>query len=291
MSRTGQIYILLFMVILVWGLSWPVAKIGLQYMPPLWYAAGRLWIGSLTMFCVVFALKRLVLPRRQDLKIILVIGLVQLSLFMALVNGGLYYVESGHAAILVYSTPIWVVPLSIFFFKEKPTLMKWVGFIFGILGIFILVNPFATNWHAPHTLLGNGILILAAFCWAIAILCTRHMHWPRSPLELISWQLLVGAIPLTLFVLGTQPHPVIEWNSSLVMSLLYNGMLATAFAYWATVVIGKELSPVTTSLSLLAVPACGVIFSAWLLHEAITPTILGAITCIVMGLACVMIKK
>jgi drug/metabolite transporter (DMT)-like permease len=291
MSRSVQIYLLLLLLILVWGLSWPVGKIGLQYMPPLWYAAGRLWVGTLTMFCVVCVLQRLRLPRREDLKVIFVIGLVQIGIFMALVNGGLYYIESGRAAILVYSTPIWVVPLSIFFFREKGTLLKWMGFVFGTVGILILINPFDMNWHQPHTLLGNGLLISSALCWAIAILCARHMHWPRPPLELIAWQLLVGVIPLTLFLIWTQPHPLIVWDPSLVMSLLYNGILSTAFAYWAVVVIGKALSPVTTSLSLLAVPACGVIFSAWLLHEAITHSVIMAMACIVIGLACVVMKK
>ncbi len=291
MEKYSRIYLLLIALILVWGLSWPINKIGLQYMPPIWFSVGRLIIGTITMFTIVGLLRKHIKPQLKDLKIILVIGLLQVGLFMTLINMGLYYVDAGRAAVLVYTTPIWVVPISIFFFKEKSTFMKWAGFIFGLIGIIILFNPFAIDWHNHSAMLGNELLLLAALCWAIAILCARHMHWAHTPLELISWQLLVGAIPVVIFAFISQPHPLIIWNHSLLLSLVYNGVLATAFAYWGTVVISKELSPVTTSLSLLAIPVCGLIFSALLLHEIITKSILIAMLFILGGLMCVIVKR
>jgi drug/metabolite transporter (DMT)-like permease len=286
-----KLYLLLVALILVWGISWPIAKIGLSYMSPLWFAAFRLLIGTASMFLVVAVLGKLIWPNKQDLKIIFVIGLLQVGLFMLLITIGLVHVDAGRSSVLVYTTPLWVVPISVLFFKEKPTVGKWMGFILGLAGILILFNPLAINWSEHNEILGNGVLLLAAFCWAIAILCARYMHWSRSPLELISWQLLVGTIPVVLLAFLQHPEPQIVWNSTSIFVLLFCGILSTAFAYWGSVVISKELPAITTSLSLLAIPVCGLLFSAWLLHEKMTFSLILAMVFILGGLLCVMFDR
>jgi len=290
-QSSSKIYLLLFLLILSWGFNWPVSKIALQYMPPLWFSATRLGIGTLTMFSIAIMLGKFIWPTKQDLKIILVIGILQIGLFMTLINLGLSHVAAGRSSVLVYTTPLWVVPISVFFFHEKTNLIKWLGFIFGLAGIAILFNPLAINWSNQQALIGNGALLLAALSWAISILCARYMRWPHSPLQLISWQLLMGTIPVILLAVLKQPHPYIIWNHSLMLTLLYGGIIATAFAYWGGVVVSKELPPVTSSLSLLGVPICGVISSALFLNEVITFSLVLAIAFILMGLICVIFDK
>ena len=40
-------YSLLFLVILFWGINWPIMKLGVQHMPPLWFATARIFLGAL----------------------------------------------------------------------------------------------------------------------------------------------------------------------------------------------------------------------------------------------------
>jgi drug/metabolite transporter (DMT)-like permease len=286
-----KLYFLLFLLILAWGFNWPISKIALQYMPPLWFTATRLAVGTLTMFPIVIALRKFIWPKKKDIKIILVIGFLQIGIFMSLLNLGLNHVAAGRSSILIYTTPLWVVPISVIFFQERTSLTKWLGFLFGAIGILILFNPLTIDWQNSKVLLGNGFLLLAALSWAIAILCARYMHWPHSPLQLISWQLLVGAIPALILAISKQPHPTIIWNHALILTILYGGMIATAFAYWGTVVISKELSPVTSSLSMLGVPICGVVSSAFILGEVISLPLLLALGFIIVGLLCVILDK
>lgn len=278
-------------VIIIWGLSWPVSKIGLGYMSPGWFVTFRLLIGSFTMFVIVASCGRFALPRLIDLPIILVIGLLQVALFMLFVNYGLHHVDASRSAILVYTTPIWVIPLAIFFFDEKVTVLQWIGFLLGVVGIVILLGPWAMDWSDPQTLLGNGCLLLAALSWAISMLCARHMEWSRPPFELIVWQLLVAVIPISCLAFITEPYQAIQWSPTLFACLLYAGVLATAFGYWGVVVISKELPSSKASLSFLGVPLAGFLFSALLLHEAITASIIGALSFILAGLIFVAIPK
>lgn len=288
-TATSKLYLLLLVIIIVWGLSWPVSKIAFQYMPPLWFVVARLAIGTLSVFLLVGALRKLTLPKRKDLPIIFTIGLLQIGLFMTLVTLGLQYVDAGRSAILVYTTPLWVLPLAIAFFHETASPLKWLGFVLGVTGIIILFSPTSVNWSDHQVLFGNGMLLAAALCWAIAILCARNMHWTRTPLELLPWQLLVGTIPACIFTYFIQPHPIIHWNNQLLISLGYIGVLATGFAYWGTLTLSKELPSITISLAFLGVPVTGVLLAAWMLHESITISILAAMLFIIGGLGCVIL--
>ncbi len=280
-------YLLLILIVLVWGFAWSINKMGLQFVSPIWFSALRLIVGFFCISLIVIFLRKFKLPHPRDFRIILMMGLIQIGLFMTLINLGLLHVAAGRSAVLVYTTPLWVMPLAVLFFNEKLNYLKGIGFCLGMMGVVILFNPYTFVWSDHTALLGNGILLLASLCWAVSILCARNMKWHRTPLELLPWQLLVGTIPVLLIALFEQPHPHIQWNVSFVMMLAYMGIFATAFTYWGTIVLSKELPSITVSLSFLGVPVVGLIFAALLLHEKISFSMVIAMISIIGGLICV----
>lgn len=284
-----RIYTLVLLLILIWGLSWPINKIGLAFIPPIWYAAYRLLIGMVSLFIIAIFGGKFIFPNGRDLPIIVVLGLLQMALFITLITIGLHYVSAGRSAMLVYTTPIWVMPLAILFFNEQLTKYKTAGFLLGMLGIVMLFSPWGTDWSNKAEILGNGLLLLAALCWAISILCARNMKWYRTPLELVPWQLLLGTFLVFMAAHFTYPTPSIDWNPTLIFSLLFTGMLGAAFGYWGSIVVSKELPSITVSLCYLAIPVASLLFSALILHEPITPIISLAMLFILLGIACVAI--
>ena len=291
MGSTGRIYTLLVALVIFWALNMPLAKIGLEYMPPFWLTAARLVIGAVSMLLFLGITQRLKLPKTKDWLFILSIGILQMGLFQILINCGMVYVDAGRATILVYSTPLWVTPLAVLFFGEKLTKLKLLGVILGITGIFVRFSPSSFSWSDPKILLGNGILLLASFCWAIAMMHSRYGKWHSSPLELVPWQLLVSTpLPLILAV-TTEPFSHIHWNTSLVSIILYSGIIATAFGYWASITISKTLPVVTTSLAMLGVPILALIFSALIIAEVITSGDLLAMALIISGLICIILEN
>ncbi len=283
-SSLYKIYGLVLVIVVVWGLSWPISKIGLNYISPWGFVAGRLVIGTLSMFIITTAAGRFVWPRYQDLPIILVISLLQITFFMLFVNFGLHYVDAGRSAILAYTTPIWVIPVAIFFFDEKVTAFQWVGFLLGLIGIVILICPWSVNWSNTNEVKGNIFLLLAALSWAISMLCTRHMEWRRAPIELLPWQLLFATIPISLLAWKIGAFDGVHWNFTLVECLMYSGVVATTLGYLGVVIVSKELPSSKASLSFLGVPVCGFMSSAIILHEPISTVTIVAISFIMAGL-------
>lgn len=286
-----RIFALFLFIIFSWGLAWPINKIGLQYMSPLWYTAIRLLIATVAMLGLVISMKKFSLPQWRDLPLILTIGLLQIGLYILLTNIGLAYIPAGHASLLAYTTPLWVMPVATLFFKEKSGLFKWLGFFLSLAGLVMLMNLWDLDFSDRHILLGCGALLLASMSWAISMLCVRYMHWTKSPLELIPWQLIIGAIPVLCLAFIKEPIVAVTWNYQLILSLIYTGILVTGLSYWCGVIINKELPTILVSLGFLIVPVFSFIVSAIFLNETISTPSIAAIALILLGLVFVVSDK
>ena len=269
-------FLLLAMVVVLWGINWPIMKIGVAAIPPLWFGVLRLAIGAAVLFLVLIGTGRLAIPTRRDLPIIASVGLLQMAGFLALVNVALLYVGAGRSAVLAYTTPLWVVPGAILFLGERATWLKLVGLALGLAGVATLFSPTAVDWSSRDVVLGNMLLMIAAALWAIAILHVRGHHWCLTPLQLAPWQLLIGLPVLIALAVWIEGVPQIRWSGTVIAIVIYNGVVATALCYWATVTVTRALPAVTTSLSLLCVPVVGLISSVISLGEPLSvPLLLG----------------
>ena len=275
--------LLLVAVVILWGANWPVMKLGVQSMPPFWFAAARMILGALSLFALLLVLGRLKLPSRRDLPVVLTVGGLQMGAFLALVNSGLQYVEAGRSSILSYTTPLWVAPVAILLLGETVNARKLAGLALGLTGVAVLFNPFGFDWTSGALILGNVLLLAAAMVTSVAILHVRAHRWDSSPLQLAPWQMVLAALPLGLLSAATEDWTQVRWSGELGMILFYNGPLATAFCFWAVVSVNRALPAVTSSLSLLAVPVAGVLASAIFLAEPLTPTLVGGLLLILAG--------
>lgn len=283
-SRPLVTYGLLLCVISIWGIAWPISKIGLMDMSPIWYTALRLVIGFITISAILLSQGKIPFPKKQDIPFLCSIGLGQMAAYLLFINGALSLLDAGRSAILVYSSPFVVAPIAVLFFGEKLSPLKLVGLVLGLIGVFILFTPQQFNWHSSKILLGNSFLILAAITWAATMLHTRYGKWHTPSLYLVPWQLLLASLIVIVVAFIMEPHPHIHWTMRLIWTGLYNGMLSTGFAYAAIIYISQRLPVTTTSLLLLGVPVLGLAASAWWLQEPLTSDTLLAIFMIVGGL-------
>ena len=67
-------------LVLIWGCNWPVNKVVLSHISPLWFTCLRVAMGSVSLFLVqAFRTEGVKLPARADLPVSLSIGLVQVA--------------------------------------------------------------------------------------------------------------------------------------------------------------------------------------------------------------------
>jgi drug/metabolite transporter (DMT)-like permease len=282
---------LLVSLVLVWGANWPILKLGLAHIQPLWFAELRLALGALSFAVVLTPLGRLRPPPRRDWPLVLTVGLLQMAAFLGLANIALQVVPAGRSAILAYTTPLWVAPGAALFLGERLTRGRLAGVGLGLAGVAVLFNPAGFDWNDGGALLGNGMLMLAALAWAAGILHVRGHCWTTSPLDLAFWQMLVGLVALLPLAWLWEGPPRADWSAEFLWVAAYNGPLATAFAFWAAVTVNRMLPAVTVSLAYLCVPAGGVLASALMLGEPLTATNLLGLTLIAAGVAAVALTE
>jgi drug/metabolite transporter (DMT)-like permease len=280
-------YLLLASVVVLWGGNWPVMKVALGFVPVLWFTTLRLLAGAVALFAAVAFSGNLSRPDRRDLLQLASGGILQLALYMALINMGLRFVPAGRAAVLAYTTPLWVVPGALLFLGERLNRFKALGLALGIAGILVLFNPFAFDWSDGRVLLGNLLLMGSALVWAAAMLLIRGRPWHLTPLQLAPWQTLLAGLLVLPAAVAFEGPLVVAPTAHLAVVLLYTGPVCTGFCVWAVVAITRALPAVTSSLSFLAVPVFGMAAATVALGEAIDPSLIGGLALILGGVALV----
>ncbi|MDP1751175.1 MAG: DMT family transporter [Reyranella sp.] len=165
------------------------------------------------------------------------------------------------------------------------TRRRVTGIGLGLAGLATMLNPMAFDWNDRSALIGNGMLLLAALCWAANILYVRAHKWISTPFQLIFWQALLATTLLSMLALSIDGVPQLLWTRDLAGWFLYAGIGGTALAHWAMVTVNRSLPAVTTSLGLLATPVVGVVSSAIFLGESVSASLIVAMTMILGGIA------
>jgi drug/metabolite transporter (DMT)-like permease len=278
--------LLMAVVIVLLGLNWPILKLGLRGADPLWFATIRILLAALAYAVLLVAQRRLALPNRQDMPVLLGVGVFQMGIMIGLMTFGLKHVDAGRSVILVYTTSLWVLPGAVLFLGERANRWQIAGLLVGLAGVVILFNPLHFAWHDRMALIGNACLLLCALSWAVALLMVRGHRWRLDPLQLLPWQSLVGAVMLLPFAAwqeGWSPH--LPWGTGFVLVLAYNVVPAGAFALWGIMAAGRVLPAITLSIGQLATPVVGVASAAVMLGERPSPEKVVGLACILSGVA------
>jgi drug/metabolite transporter (DMT)-like permease len=279
----GVFYLLT--VVLAWGLVWPVNKVLLESLSPIWLMAVRSGIATVALFAIAGLRGRLAWPPRADLPVVLSITLLHMIGFGVFAAWGLQTVPTGRSVVLAYTTPLWVVPGAALFLGERLTARRLTGVLIGLVGLLVLFNPLAFDWTSRAAVLGNASILLGAFLWAASILHIRAHRWHSTPFDLVPWEMLLATAILTPLALATSAAPAAHWDGRVLVLLLYAGIPGTAVAYWATAAASQTLPAVTTALGLLVTPVISTIIATLWLGEAVTPSLVIAIVLILGGVA------
>jgi drug/metabolite transporter (DMT)-like permease len=271
--------------ILVWGANWPVMKLSLAHITPLWFSAMRFATGAICLVVLQAVRGDLGLPRRGDWPFVLSVGLLQMMCFTALSAIAMTALPAGRSAILSYTTQIWVAPAAILMFGEKASPLRLAGVALGAIGVAVLVNPATIPWHDARIVDASLMLLASAFCWAVCILHLRYFKSRSSAFQLAPWQMLLATSLLAIGARIEEGPFTGDGSSALCTSLFFVGALGTAFCFSAVNAASTWLPAAIVSTATLGTPVTGLALSALLLGEPLTRTLLFGSFAIVTGIA------
>ncbi|WP_296444403.1 EamA family transporter [Rhodoferax sp. UBA5149] len=149
-------FLLALAVVAVWGTNFVVIKLALGHMPPLLFATLRFGVAVLP---TIFILPRPKVPWRNLAGYGLLIGVGQFGLLFVAMNG---HISPGLASLVIQIQVFFTIGLSMRLSGERLQRVQWLALVMATAGIGIIV----LHTDGTTTLLGLGLIVLAALSWA-----------------------------------------------------------------------------------------------------------------------------
>ena len=218
----------------VWGSTWLAIKIGLRDLSPLWFAGIRMALACLLL--TPFALRRSIgsLTARQK-RWVAWAGLLQIGVAYACVFQAELWIDSGLAALLFATFPIFVGLFAHAMLPDEPLRARAVlAAVLGLGGVAVIEAPAvrASLSGAAGTLVAGGVLMLvSAVAAAYSNVAFKKYLGGVAPL-LTTWgQTLSGSAFLLVLAAVFERGAPIRWTGSSVAALLYLAIAGTALPF------------------------------------------------------------
>jgi drug/metabolite transporter (DMT)-like permease len=261
--------LLLFLLALIWSASFMAIKVGVETIPPLSLAAGRLLLAAVVL--AVFArIQGVRLPREpRVLAYCVLLGILGNGLPFTLINWGEEHVDSGQAAILMAVMPMATVVLAHFFNAgDRMTPAKVIGVIFGFGGVVVLVGPEAVKGLGGDVWRQLAISGGAA-CYSLTVILTRNM--PPSPLMARSAGVLIaGALMMTPVALVVEQPWTLVPSTDGMLAMVYLGLFPTALATTVLFHLVQQRGANFVAFANYLIPIFAVLWGAGFLGEELS---------------------
>lgn len=266
-SLSRQQFALLILLTLVWGVNWPVMKLGVSDYPPLTFRALSLLLGVPVLALGLVVLKVPFRIPRAHWRELFWLALTNMFIWHGLIILAVKSLSSGRAAILGYSMPIFSAVLGALVFGNRLPPRAWLGVAAAALGVVLLL------WHEFVNLSGRpagvALALVAAATWALGTHLLRRTTMPVATLTISFWMTALTAVVMSvLSLLFEKP----EWklpSSMATGAILFNAVLIFGFAHAAWFYLARTLPPVASTLSVMLIPILGVFSGAWWLGEVL----------------------
>jgi drug/metabolite transporter (DMT)-like permease len=206
----------------IWGSTWLFIKVGLQDLPPFWFAAIRFVVASGPLVAWLALRRRPLRHPAADWRLMVVTGLLTFTLNYALVFWGELHVSAGLAALIYTTFPIlgmlqahWLLP------NEPLTPRKAGGAMLALAGVAVIFHN-QIDLRGPMALAGSVAILVAATGTAYADVLIKKRGVHIDPVTMTAVQMVAGVIPLLGLAVAVEGSPMaIVWTRRGVVALLY----------------------------------------------------------------------
>jgi drug/metabolite transporter (DMT)-like permease len=257
--------LMLVVLCIVWGITWPIMRIALSEVPPFTMRTVSSFAGGLALFAVCLVMRRdLRLPGLKGCVHLCVAAILNVASFSVFSTFAQLQAATSRVAILAYTMPIWSVILAWVFLRERPTGTQPIAIGLCAAGLAILIYPLT----ASGIPLGIVLALATGVSWAAGTVYLKWAQIDADSMAIALWQVVISVIVIgacmMIFEGGPDFHAA---HTDGVVATVLSGLLGTGTAYglWFTII--RRLPAMTASLGVLGSPVIGVIASVLILGE------------------------
>ncbi|MBK5244397.1 MAG: DMT family transporter [Eubacteriaceae bacterium] len=272
LQNKGVIFALGTFCCLLWGSAYPGVKIGYSLFDiqttgaQVLFAGYRFTLaGILTLSMTSIFYRKWVIPRKDELKGMISLGLVQTTLQYIFFYIGLANTTGVKGAIINAASTFFVILFAHMILKnEKITRAKVFGCVLGMAGV-IIIQLNGAKIDSSFSLMGDGFLLLACAASAMGTVLTRIFTRKSDSMVLTAYQLMIGGAVLILvgLIMGGE---ITQITIQGILLLVYLAVLsAAAFTIWAVLIKHNPVGII--AIYGFMIPVFGVILSGIFLGE------------------------
>jgi drug/metabolite transporter (DMT)-like permease len=262
-------------VMVFWAGNFIVVKGAIGILPPIAFTFLRYSIASITLLLLLRWREGGIRLPRGDLLPILLLGVIGFGCYQILWPVALQTIPAGDSALLIAATPVMTALLAMAIGADTPNTVKIIGAFISFAGVALVIGA-GQGLDLGTSLVGDGLTLLAAGCWAVYTVFGARILRRHSPLVTTTWAIIAGTVfvaPLGIaqLVAADVSGGLADVGVPVLLALLYSGTLAAGFANVIVFHGVKLLGPTRVTALQFLVPALAVVMAAIFLGEPIRP--------------------
>lgn len=266
----------------LWGGNPVAIKVGLDGIPPAALAGLRFLLGALTVWVgALFAGIALRVPKSEWK------GLGGLALLFALqiwlLNAGTEYTTASRSGVAVNIYPFSTALFAHLFVGDRLGLGKWLGLGFSFTGVLLLFWE-SVSFVETSYLLGDAMVALSGILLGLRQVVIKRLVQGLNPYQVLFWQALLSLPLFAVWNVFFEVDFAYTFSVAVIAGVLYQGIAVAGLCFIILVFLLRHHSPGRLGVFSFATPVVGVLLSALLLDESLSPHLLASMALVALGI-------
>lgn len=217
----------MLLLAVMWGLSIPATKLGLQDLPPLMLTALR--FGIAVPFLFLLAFRRLRVPRRA-VPAIVALGVLGITLGNVAQSFGVQGTSASAGTIISATIPVFIVIFAAVRFRQAVTGRQWTGLSAAFAGIALVAvgTGSGADDASGTTAAGVAWMLLSAVAIAFYYIWSAELAERYGTVPVAAWNTLAGFVAILPLAGWEAAHVSFEITAQAIWVAAYLGIAVTA---------------------------------------------------------------
>lgn len=277
-------YVVIILSMVFFSLSFVWFKVANATYGPLTIVLFRLAISAITVFAFIKLTKNLIVPKKKDLKYLLLLAFFEPFLYFMGESYGLQYISATIAAAIIATIPL-VAPFAAYiFYRDKISIRNVIGILISFFGVTIVI------FNISEGITASPIGVLLQFCAVLAAVGYTTVIQKISPrmnnLSIIFYQNMFGAIyflPIWL-IFEKDSFFAISFNWESMFAVIKLALLVSSLAYIFFTYSIRNMGIIKANMFANTIPVFTAIFAWIILGDDLSVQKIIGITIVVAGL-------
>lgn len=244
-----RIYILLFLVMAIWGFNLSALVVLVNNIEPITLTSIRIFTAGISVLLMAKMLGIFRLPTKKEWKIILLITIFNVIMHHSFLAIGLTKTSGVNAGVILGAAPLMTMVLSMILLKDQVTRLRILGFILGFIGI--VITSVVGSGGFSSISFGDIFISLSMFAQAFSFILISKLHPTFDPRLLTGYMLTVGSFFIFIISLIVESNPgqitvLLSWKLGAIF--LFSAIIATAFGHMTYNYSVKKVGPTETTI-------------------------------------------